>query len=87
VSSFEDTTPPNNQTSTLYADILKRIFMSLQEQIKENLIKEIYTDIDKMYDFMEQHYILSYEHQELIIKQLNKVKDQFYLISSNSKLS
>jgi len=61
--------------------------MSLQEQIKANLLKEIYTDIDKMYDFMEQHYILSSEHQDLIIKHLNKVKDQFYLISSNSKLS
>lgn len=61
--------------------------MSLQEQIKANLLKEIYTDIDKMYDFMEQHYVLSNEHHDLIIKQLNKVKDQFYLISENSKLS
>jgi len=61
--------------------------MSLQEQIKLKLIKEIYTDIDKMYDFMQQHYILSDEHDNLIIKQLNKVKDQFYLITQNSKLS
>ncbi|MBN2816485.1 MAG: hypothetical protein JXQ67_07350 [Campylobacterales bacterium] len=61
--------------------------MSVQKQIKENLIKEIYTDIDKMYDFLEQHYVLSETHRSLIIKHLNKFKDQVYLISENSKLS
>lgn len=61
--------------------------MSVEKQIKENLLKEIYTNIDKMYDFMEQHYVLSDDHHDLIIKQLNRVKDQFYLISENSKLS
>jgi len=61
--------------------------MSVQEKIKEELLKEIYTDIDKMYDFMSQHFILEAEHEDLIIKQLNKMKDQFYLIVSNSKLS
>ena len=61
--------------------------MSVQEQIKENLLKEIYTDIDKMYDYMSQHFILDEHHEELIIKHLNKMKDQFYLIASNSKLS
>jgi len=61
--------------------------MSIQEQIKENLLKEIYTDIDKMYDFMEQHFDLSTEHHDLVIKQLNRLKDQFYLIANNSRLS
>jgi len=61
--------------------------MSVQQHIKDNLIKEIYTEIDKMYDFMEQHYLLSEEHRSLIIKHLNKFKDQVYLISENSKLS
>ncbi len=64
-----------------------RIIMSIQEQIKNKLMKEIYTDIDKMYDFMEQHYVLSEQHRDLIIKHLNKFKDQIYLISENSKLS
>ena len=59
--------------------------MSVETQIKENLLKEIYTNIDKMYDFMEQHYILSDEHHDLVIKQLNKLKDQFYLISNTSR--
>ncbi len=61
--------------------------MSVEEKIKEELLKEIYTNIDKMYDFMEQHYVLSNEHHDLVIKQLNKLKDQFYLISNNSRLS
>lgn len=61
--------------------------MSVEIKIKENLMKEIYTNIDKMYDFMEQHYVLSEEHHDLVIKQLNKLKDQLYLISSNSRLS
>ncbi|MBU0632181.1 hypothetical protein KKA17_06030 [bacterium] len=61
--------------------------MNVEEKIKENLLKEMYTNIDRLYDYMEQHYILSDEHHTLIIKQLNKLKDQFYLISQNSKLS
>jgi len=61
--------------------------MSVEKQIKENLLKEIYTNIDKMYDFMDQHFLLDDVHQDLVIKHLNKVKDQFYLIASNSKLS
>ncbi|MDX1295281.1 MAG: hypothetical protein R3302_03385 [Sulfurimonadaceae bacterium] len=61
--------------------------MSVQEKIKEELLKEIYTDIDKMYDFMAQHFILEQQHEDLIIKHLNKMKDQFYLIASNSRLS
>ncbi|MFA6139011.1 MAG: hypothetical protein WC667_13130 [Sulfurimonas sp.] len=61
--------------------------MSIEEQIKEKLLSEVYTNIDKMYDFMEQHYVLSDEYHDLIIKQLNKLKDQLYLISENSKLS
>lgn len=61
--------------------------MSVEEKIKEQLLKEMYTNIDKMYDFMEQHFVLNDEHHDLIIKQLNKVKDQFYLIASNSRLS
>ncbi len=61
--------------------------MTVQEKIKEELLKEIYTDIDKMYDFMEQHFVLTEEHEALVIKQLNRLKDQFYLIASNSPLS
>ena len=61
--------------------------MSIQKKIKEELLKEIYGDIDKMYDYMDQHFVLNKEHHDLIIKQLNKLKDQFYLIANHSKLS
>ena len=61
--------------------------MAVSDKIKEELLKEMYTNIDKLYDFMEQHFALSNEHHDLIIRELNKLKDQFYLISSNSKLS
>lgn len=61
--------------------------MSVEAKIKEELLKEIYTNIDKLYDFMEQHYALSHEHHDLVIRELNKLKDQFYLISANSRLS
>lgn len=61
--------------------------MGVQEHIKEELLKEIYGNIDKMYDFMDQHFELSQEHHDLVIKQLNKLKDQFYLIANNSRLS
>ncbi|KIM11371.1 MAG: hypothetical protein KU37_07005 [Sulfuricurvum sp. PC08-66] len=61
--------------------------MSLQEKIKEEILKTIYTDIDKLYDTIDQRFLLEDEHRDLIIKHLNKLKDQFYLIASNSKLS
>lgn len=61
--------------------------MSVQKKIKEELLKEIYSDIDKMYDYMDQHFVLSNEHHDLVIRQLNKLKDQFYLIANNSRLS
>lgn len=61
--------------------------MSVEEKIKANLMKDIYTQIDTMYDFVEQHYVLSEVHRDLVIKHLNKFKDQIYLISENSKLS
>lgn len=61
--------------------------MSVEAKIKEELLKETNTNIDKLYDFMEQHYVLIDEHNDLIIKQLNKLKDQLYVISINSRLS
>lgn len=61
--------------------------MSIEAKIKEELLKETNTNIDKLYDFMEQHYVLTDEHNAIIIKQLNKLKDQLYVISVNSRLS
>ncbi len=59
----------------------------MQAKIKEELLKELYTNIDKIYDSLEQHFILSKEHGDLAISQLNRLKDQFYAIITQSKLS
>lgn len=61
--------------------------MDIQKQIKEKLLFQIYGDIDKIYDFMEQHYNLTKENEDLLIKKLNQLKDQLYLINSQSDLS
>lgn len=61
--------------------------MGIQERIKENLLEEIYTDIDRMYDLMDQNFDLYHERQDQMIKQLNRLKDQFYLIVNHSRLS
>lgn len=61
--------------------------MSIQEKIKEEILNNLYGEIDKVYDSMEQRFILSEEHHDLIIKQLNKLKDQLYIIAVHSKLS
>lgn len=59
----------------------------MQKKIKEELLKDLYTSIDKIYDSMEQHFLLSAEHESLTISQLNRLKDQLYLIVMESKLS
>jgi hypothetical protein len=61
--------------------------MGIQERIKENLLEEIYTDIDRMYEFMEQNFYLYRERHDQVIKQCDRVKEQFSLIVSHSRLS
>lgn len=61
--------------------------MSVQKKIKQKILQEINTEIDKLYDSVQQRFILSDADHDLIIKELNRLKDQFYLISTQSKLS
>ena len=61
--------------------------MPVQEKIKEELLKELYGNIDRLYDSLEQRFALSKEHETLAIKQLNRLKDQLYLIVKESRLS
>ena len=61
--------------------------MDVQEKIKEKLLMEMYGNIDTIYDFMEQRFALSKEDHDLLIRELNKLKDQLYLIAKQSKLS
>lgn len=59
----------------------------MQERIKEELLKELYTKIDTIYDFLEQRFVLTTEHENIMIGQLNRLKDQLYAILHQSKLS
>lgn len=59
----------------------------MQEKIKEELLKEIYGNIDRLYDYLEQRFELSREHEDLAIRELNKLKDQLFLIVTHSSLS
>lgn len=62
--------------------------MSIFEtKIKNELVKELYGNIDKIYDAMEQKLILEDAKRDVAIRELNKLKDQLYLIIAESKLS
>ena len=60
--------------------------MNIQEQIKEELVKEVNADIDRIYVFMEERFVLSPEDEGSVILLLNRLKDRLYAIASNSEL-
>ena len=61
--------------------------MSVEEKIKEEVMKTTYGNIDMLFDYMDQRFELSEESRTIIIRELNKLKDQLYLIAANSRLS
>lgn len=61
--------------------------MSIQEQIKEQLLKELFSNIDNIYDFMETRYEMDKHCNDAIIKKLNELKDIVYKVSNLSNLS
>ncbi len=61
--------------------------MSIQEQIKEQLLKELFSNIDNIYDFMETRYEMDKHCNDAIIKKLNELKDVVYKVSNLSNLS
>ena len=60
---------------------------SVEEKIKEEVMKVAYGEIDKLYDYMDQHFALEESSRDIIVKQLNKLKDQLYVIAANSRIS
>ena len=60
--------------------------MMIKEQIKEQLLKEVFSNVDNIYDFMETRYDLDKQCNDAIIKKLNELKDVVYKISSLSDL-
>lgn len=61
--------------------------MSIQENIKEELLKEINGNIDQHYDFLDQRFDLSVEQISTLVKELNRLKEEVYQLVSNSPLS
>jgi ubiquinone/menaquinone biosynthesis C-methylase UbiE len=61
--------------------------MSIQEKIKEQLLQEVFSNIDNIYDFMETRFEMDKHCDEDIIKKLNELKDVVYKVSTLSDLS
>jgi hypothetical protein len=61
--------------------------MNIQDQIKEQLLKELFSNIDNIYDFMDSRYNLDKPCNDAIIKKLNELKDVVYKVSGLSELS
>jgi len=61
--------------------------MSIEEKIKGELINEINSDIDKIYDFMSIRFKFEDETHDKLIKVLNSLKDDIYLLAKDTKLS
>jgi len=61
--------------------------MNIQDQIKEQLLKELFSNIDNIYDFMDTRYNLDKPCNDAIIKKLNELKDVVYKVSGLSELS
>lgn len=61
--------------------------MSIEAKIKAEVMKTTYGDIDNLFEYMDQRFILSDEDKEIIIKELNGLKDRLYRIAEESRLS
>ncbi|MGB7403493.1 MAG: hypothetical protein WA916_13025 [Arcobacter sp.] len=61
--------------------------MSIQDSIKEQLLQEVFSNIDNIYDFMETRFNMDKHCDEDIIKKLNELKDVVYKVSTLSDLS
>lgn len=61
--------------------------MTIQEQIKEQLIKEVYSNIDNIYEFMDTRFNLDKPCDDAVVKKLNELKDIIYRVSALSELN
>ena len=61
--------------------------MRIQEEIKKELLKEVYGNIDNIYDFIGSRYKLDNLCDDAIIKKLNELKDVIYKVTNLSDLA
>ena len=60
---------------------------NIQEKIKEQLLQEVFSNIDNIYDFMETRFEMDEHCNSDIVKKLNELKDVVYKVSTLSDLS
>ncbi|MBP9489880.1 MAG: hypothetical protein KBE77_00370 [Aliarcobacter sp.] len=61
--------------------------MGIQEEIKKELLKEVYGNIDNIYDFISLRFNLDKPCDDAIIKRLNELKDVIYKVTNLSDLT
>ena len=61
--------------------------MGIQEEIKKDLLKEVYGNIDNIYDFISLRFNLDKPCDDAIIKRLNELKDVIYKVTNLSDLT
>lgn len=61
--------------------------MEIQQKIKEELLKEVFTNIDNIYDFLDSRFKLDEVANETLVKKLNELKDVVYNTSQFCELS
>lgn len=61
--------------------------MEIQQKIKEELPKEVFTNIDNIYDFLDSRFKLDEVANETLVKKLNELKDVVYNTSQFCELS
>lgn len=61
--------------------------MSVEAKIKEEVMKTAYGNIDNLFEYMDQRFVLTDESKETLVRELNKLKDRLYVIAEKSRLS
>ncbi|OHD87541.1 MAG: hypothetical protein A2Y52_07900 [Sulfuricurvum sp. RIFCSPLOWO2_02_43_6] len=59
----------------------------VHDKIKAELMVEIYANIDRIYDSIEQHFDLDDSRRSNVIKSLNTLKDELYFVVQTTSLS
>ena len=59
----------------------------VHDKIKAELMVEMYANIDRIYDSIEQHFELDETRRSNVIQSLNTLKDELYFIVQTTPLS
>lgn len=60
---------------------------AVHDKIKAELLQEVYANIDRIYDSIEQHFLLDEIRRDNVIKNLNTLKDELYFVIQTTPLA